>query len=126
MLNTKNKKKLNGISGNKTDKRIWFVEEEAMVVDILYEMNGFGWKLDTDHKSGYLNFIEKEMVKKQPNCDLKADPHIKSKVKILKKQLNNILDIQQHGSDFGWDNEKKMVVGDKDVFMEWAKLNFCH
>ena len=66
------------------------------------------------------------MVKKLPNFDLTANPHIRSKVKILKKQLFNILDIQQHESGFGWDDEKKMVVGNKDVFMEWAKVNFCH
>ena len=89
------------------DKRIWSAEEEAVLVDILYEMNGSRWKVDTGHESGYLNFIGKEMVKKLPNCDLKADPHIISKVKILKKQLSNILDIQQHESGFGWDEEKK-------------------
>lgn len=74
-------------------------------------MNDSSWKVDTGHKSGYLTYIEKEMAKVLPHADLKADPHIKSKVKILKKQLSYVLEIMQNGSGFGWDDEKKMVTG---------------
>ena len=35
--------------------------------------------------------------------------------------VSSILDIQQSGSGFGWDDERKMVVGDKEQFMGWAK-----
>ncbi|KQJ93471.2 hypothetical protein BRADI_3g04758v3, partial [Brachypodium distachyon] len=59
---------------------------------------------DTGHKSGYLTYVEKKMAIKLPH----ADPHIKSKVKILKKQLSYILEIMQNDSGFGWDDEKKM------------------
>ncbi|RCV43167.1 hypothetical protein SETIT_9G273400v2, partial [Setaria italica] len=65
-------------------------------------------KVDTGHKSSYLTFIEKEMAKVLPNAQLKVDPHIKSKVKILKKLLSYILEIQLNGSGFGWDDENKM------------------
>ncbi|KAM0869748.1 hypothetical protein ACQ4PT_040477 [Festuca glaucescens] len=84
-------------------------------------MNDSSWKVDTGHKSGYLTYIEKEMAKVLPHADLKADPHIKSKVKILKKQLSYVLEIMQNGSGFGWDDEMKMVVGDRDTYMGWAK-----
>ncbi|RCV20167.1 hypothetical protein SETIT_4G034400v2 [Setaria italica] len=73
-------------------------------------MNDSGWKVDTGHKSGYLSLIEKELAKRLPNAHIKADPHIQSKVKTLKKLLG-----------FDWDDERKMVVGDKDQFMGWAK-----
>nr|TKW19631.1 hypothetical protein SEVIR_4G033300v2 [Setaria viridis] len=73
-------------------------------------MNDSGWKVDTGHKSGYLSFIEKELAKRLPNAHIKADTHIQSKLKTLKKLLG-----------FGWDDERKMVVGDKDQFMGWAK-----
>ncbi|KAL2931843.1 hypothetical protein RDABS01_037253, partial [Bienertia sinuspersici] len=105
----------------KRDRRICSAEEEILLIDLLYEMNGTGWKVDTGHKSGYLTYIEKEMAKKLPNCNLKANPHIKSKVKVMKKQLTYILEIQQNGSGFGWDDEQKMVTGDKEIFMGWAK-----
>ncbi|KAL2930906.1 Uncharacterized protein RDABS01_036316, partial [Bienertia sinuspersici] len=104
-----NDKKNEGIiTTKKRDRRIWSVEEETLLIDLLYEMNGTGWKVDTGHKSGYLTYIEKEMAKKLPNCNLKADPHIKSKVKVMKKQLTYILEIQQNGSGSGWDDEQKM------------------
>jgi hypothetical protein len=101
---------------------MWTAEEENILVDILYEMNDSGWKVDTGHKSGYLQHIEKELAKKLPNAQIKADPHIASKIKLLKKQLSYILDIQQFGSGFGWDDERKMVVGDREQYMGWAKV----
>ncbi|XBI02554.1 hypothetical protein VPH35_131075 [Triticum aestivum] len=105
----------------KRDKRTWTVEEERLLIDILHNMNDSSWKVDTGHKSGYLTYIEKEMAKVLPHADLKADPHIRSKVKILKKQLSYVLEIMQNGSGFGWDNEKKMVTGDRETYMDWAK-----
>ncbi|CAN6233953.1 unnamed protein product [Urochloa humidicola] len=60
------------------------------------------------------------MAKVLPNAG-QDDPHIKSKVKILKKLLSYILEIQQNGSGFGWDDESKMVVGDTETYMGWAK-----
>ena len=72
-------------------------------------MNDSGWKVDTCHKSGYLQFIEKELATRLPNANIKADPHVASKVKTLKKLLSYILDIQQSGSGFGWDDEKKWL-----------------
>ena len=85
-------------------------------------MNDSAWKVDTVHKSGYLTFIEKEMSKVLPKAELKADPYIKSKVKILKKQLSYILEIQQNGSGFGWDDESKMVIGNRETYKGWAKV----
>lgn len=107
----------------KRDKRVWTAQEENELIDILLEMNDSGWKVDTGHKSGYLSHIEKELSKRLPHAQIKADPHIQSKVKTLKKMLSYILDIQQFGSGFGWDEEKKMVVGDREQFMGWAKVS---
>nr|CAB3473549.1 unnamed protein product [Digitaria exilis] len=112
-----NKKRLN----KKREKRIWSADEENALVDILYEMNNSGRKADTGHKCGYMTYIEKELAKRFPNANIKADPHIQSEVKKLKKMLSYVLDIQQHGSGFGWDDERKMVVGDLELFNGWAK-----
>ncbi|KAJ1287655.1 hypothetical protein BS78_02G027700 [Paspalum vaginatum] len=106
---------------NKRDKKIWTAEEEMALIDILYEMNDSGWKAGTGHKCGYLTYIEKELAKKLPNAKIKADPHIQSKVKTMEKLLSYVLDIQQNGSGFGWDDERKMVIGDKKLFLDWAK-----
>ncbi|TVU40037.1 hypothetical protein EJB05_13483, partial [Eragrostis curvula] len=96
-------------------------EEESALVDILLEMTESGWKADTGHKSGYMTYIEKELAKKFPNANIKADPHVMSQVKKLKKLLSYVLDIQSNGSGFGWDDERKMVAGDKELFDGWAK-----
>lgn len=109
------------MTSKKRDKRTWTAEEEKLLIDILYDMNDSSWKVDTGHKSGYLTYIEKKMAEVLPHADLKADPHIKSKVKILKKQLSYVLEIMQNGSGFGWDDEKKMVTGDRETYMGWAK-----
>ncbi|TVU40031.1 hypothetical protein EJB05_13477, partial [Eragrostis curvula] len=102
-------------------KRTWSAEEESALVDILLEMTESGWKADTGHKSGYMTYIEKELAKKFPNANIKADPHVMSQVKKLKKLLSYVLDIQSNGSGFGWDDERKMVAGDKELFDGWAK-----
>lgn len=85
-------------------------------------MNDSGWKVDTGHKSGYMTYIEKDLARRIPNAHIKADPHIQSKVKTMKKLLSYALDVQQNGSGFGWDDQRKMVVGDKEEFMGWAKV----
>ncbi|CAO2813873.1 unnamed protein product [Amaranthus hypochondriacus] len=105
----------------KREKRTWTIDEEFALVDILYEVNTTSWKVDTRFKIGYLSFVEKEMKKRLPTCDLKADPYIKSKIKLMKRSLSYILDIQRNGSSFGWDDEQKMVTRDKEVYFEWAK-----
>lgn len=106
----------------KRDKKIWTAEEEKTLIDVLYEMNDSGWKADTGHKCGYTSYVEKELAKRLPNAEIKADPHIQSKVKTMKKLLSYVLDIQQNGSGFGWDDDRKMVVGDKKLFSDWAKV----
>ncbi|CAO2813872.1 unnamed protein product [Amaranthus hypochondriacus] len=106
----------------KREKRTWTIDEEFALVDILYEVNTTSWKVDTRFKIGYLSFVEKEMKKRLPTCDLKADPYIKSKIKLMKRSLSYILDIQRNGSSFGWDDEQKMVTRDKEVYFEWAKV----
>ncbi|KAE8807156.1 hypothetical protein D1007_16570 [Hordeum vulgare] len=117
----KTKSKEGKLTSQKRNKRTWTAEEERLLIDILHNMNDSSWKVDTGDKSGYLTYIEKEMAKVPSHADLKADPHIRSKVKILKKQLSYVLEIMQNGSGFGWDDEKKMVTGDRETYMGWAK-----
>ena len=114
------------MTSKKRDKRTWTAEEERLLIDILHNMNDSSWKVDTGHKSGYLTYIEKEMAKVLPHADLKADPHIRSKVKILKKQLPYVLEIMQNGSGFGWDDEKNMVTGDRETYMGWSKVQYVN
>lgn len=109
--------------GRGKNKRLWSLQEENALVEILLEMQNSNWKCDTGYKTGYQSYIEKKMLERFPYCGLKGKPHIESKIKILKRQLGHILEIQKQasGSGFGWDDELKMITGDKETFMGWAQ-----
>ncbi|KAL2934389.1 hypothetical protein RDABS01_017508 [Bienertia sinuspersici] len=109
--------------GRGKNKRLWSSQEENPLVEILLEMQNSNWKCDTGYKTGYQSHIEKKMLERFPYCGLKGKPHIESKIKILKRQLGYILEIQKQasGSGFGWDDELKMITGEKETFMGWAQ-----
>ncbi|KAK2663366.1 hypothetical protein Ddye_001940 [Dipteronia dyeriana] len=55
-------------------------------------------------------------------CGLKAQPHIDSCIKLLKKQYHAIPDmLGPSASGFGWNDDLKCVVVEKNVFDEWVK-----
>ncbi|XP_057246710.1 uncharacterized protein LOC130589462 [Beta vulgaris subsp. vulgaris] len=107
--------------GRGKNKRMWTSIEESALVDILVDMQHSNWKCDTGYKTGYQSHIEKKMLERFPYCGLKGKPHIESKIKILKRQLGYILEAQKQASGFGWDDEMKMIIGEKEVFMGWAQ-----
>ena len=48
------------------------------------------------------------MVEKIPNCGIKGDPYIKSRMKTLKTQYREVADMLGHaGSGFSWDDVNK-------------------
>ncbi|KAL9254693.1 hypothetical protein AKJ16_DCAP19507 [Drosera capensis] len=102
------------------NKRMWTNEEEAALVDALYEMAPT-WRVENGFKVGCYAQFEKLLDEKLPGYGLKADPHIKSKVKMLKRQLGYIMEIKRGCIGFGWDEERRMVTGDKETYMRWAK-----
>ncbi|KAL2944231.1 50S ribosomal protein L5 [Bienertia sinuspersici] len=107
--------------GRGKNKRLWSSQEENALVEILLEMQNSNRKYDTGYKTSYQSHIEKKMLEKFPYCGLKGKPHIESKIKILKRQLGYILEIQEQAvSGFGWDDELKMITGEKETFMGWA------
>ena len=69
--------------------------------------------VDNGFRSGYLGQLEKIIEQKIPNCGLKADPHILSRVKTLKKQTLAISDMIANSSGFSLDHENKMIVCEK-------------
>ncbi|GAB4845982.1 hypothetical protein Ancab_024986 [Ancistrocladus abbreviatus] len=57
------------------------------------------------------------MSEKLPNLSLKAQPHIISLIKTLKKECSAVYDMVygQSTFGFGWDDNRKMVVADSHV-----------
>ena len=71
-----------------------------------------GWKVDNGQfRSGYLQKLQDIMHAMLPGCDIQANPHIESKLKLWKKQYNAITDML-NCSGFGWNDTDKMVVVD--------------
>ncbi|KAK3221144.1 hypothetical protein Dsin_015114 [Dipteronia sinensis] len=62
------------------------------------------------------------MSDKIPGCGLRAQPHIDSRIKLLKKQYHAISEmLGPSASGFEWNDELKCVVVEKNVFDEWVK-----
>ncbi|KAK1259709.1 hypothetical protein QJS04_geneDACA021472 [Acorus gramineus] len=70
--------------------------------------------------------IEKMMHDKLSGCGIKAPPHIESRLKYLKNKYNAINEMLEYGSGFAWDEEKKVVICEKNTIYDgWVKVNSC-
>ena len=75
-----------GGTSRKGNRRVWSREEEEELLIILEDVVARGHRCDTGaFKSGTVIMIEKKLVDMCPNSNLKANPHIESKLKIWKK-----------------------------------------
>ncbi|KAL0448546.1 UNVERIFIED_CONTAM: hypothetical protein Slati_1411000 [Sesamum latifolium] len=65
--------------------------------------------------------LENYMLKHFPFCDLKADPHIQSKLHVWKKNYSSLASMMTR-SGFGWNDARNMVtVEDNCVWEEYVK-----
>ncbi|XLR11293.1 hypothetical protein S83_039231, partial [Arachis hypogaea] len=91
------------------------------------ELTTTSWKCDNGtFKSGYGKHLKKMLHEKIPGCDLKANPHIESRVKLLKRQYFAIVKMMgTAGSEFGWNDKDKMIVSHLNATGLYNKL-FSH
>ncbi|XVF65852.1 hypothetical protein PTKIN_Ptkin09bG0284300 [Pterospermum kingtungense] len=61
--------------------------------------------------------LEKDL----PTSHIKAEPHIESRIRLLKRQYSAISDMLNLGSGFGWNDVKKCVIAAKDVYDDWVR-----
>ncbi|XP_019054140.1 PREDICTED: uncharacterized protein LOC104602427 [Nelumbo nucifera] len=104
--------------------RIWSKEEEGKLIEGLMMLVHIRmWRSDNGtFKSGYLNQLERFMETNLPGCGLKANPHIESRVKHMKRQYAAICEMLSPScSGFGWDDVKKCITCKDEVFNGWVK-----
>ncbi|KAI7748875.1 hypothetical protein M8C21_032796 [Ambrosia artemisiifolia] len=105
-----------------TKKHKWTKIEDEALISALTELCHSGWKRDNNiFRSGYTSVLERDLKSKLPGCNLKASPHIESRLKTLKKHCEAISDMKDA---FGieWRSEDCTVICyDDDVWDDWVK-----
>ena len=82
---------------------------------------------DGGFKSGSFTAVERILSVTLPNVGLKAEPHIKSRIKMLKQNFAIVHDMLcgPNTSGFGYDDTKKCVVVERpiwDAYLQVIKL----
>ncbi|KAL0381383.1 UNVERIFIED_CONTAM: hypothetical protein Sangu_0202600 [Sesamum angustifolium] len=113
--------------GNNKDRsgprRTWTLVEEETLINGLKSLVTSGWKCDNGFQNGYLAQLEAHMKRAFPQCDLKAEPHINSKLHVWKRQYSTLCSMMAK-SDLGWDDSRNMVTVDDDsAWDEFLKIN---
>ncbi|KAL8556079.1 hypothetical protein ACS0TY_003765 [Phlomoides rotata] len=93
--------------------RVWTVSEESMLACVMETIIQEGWKNDNGFNSGYLKLLEKEMKKMDPHSDLRAEPHISSRVHPWKRNHATITSIiDKYG--MSWDSIKCQIIDENE------------
>ncbi|XP_062019283.1 uncharacterized protein LOC133735861 isoform X3 [Rosa rugosa] len=99
-------------------RRVWTSFEEESLLNVLDGIIAGGQRYDTgSFKSGTLIKIENALNLLCPNSNLKASPHIESKLKKLKKDYSIIYDMMNK-SGFAWNDIKKCIEVDSNEVWE--------
>ncbi|GKC60773.1 hypothetical protein Tco_1088371, partial [Tanacetum coccineum] len=93
-----------------------------VLISALTELCQTGWKLGINiFRSGYTNVLGRELKSKLPGCNLKASPHIESRLKILKKRCDAITDMKD-ASGIEWrTTDRTLISYDDDEWGDWVK-----
>ncbi|KAL4604293.1 hypothetical protein ACB092_10G182900 [Castanea dentata] len=109
--------------GKRGTKFQWTAEEDDKLVECLLELAGdVKWKAENGFKPSFTAKLEELLEKKLLGCGIKASLHIESRYKTLRKQYQAIVDmLGPNASGFGWNDNEKMVVVEKQIFEDWVK-----
>ncbi|XVF66593.1 hypothetical protein PTKIN_Ptkin10aG0049700 [Pterospermum kingtungense] len=98
---------------SKRTNRKWSYDEDVLLVSSMVDLHNIGsYNADTGFKAGYLNELERMLARKLPNANIKAKPHIESRIKTLKRDWAIVYDMVKgdNTSGFGWDNQETCLL----------------
>lgn len=101
------------------NRRCWTQEEETTLITALKDLIVRGWKSDNGFRAGYLNKLEAAMKAKFPTTDLKALPHINSKLSSWKKSYYSLTEILSR-SGVGWNLKGTYMLECEDD--QWEQI----
>ncbi|KAJ8636626.1 hypothetical protein MRB53_010893 [Persea americana] len=86
-------------------------------------VNAKTYKADNGFKPGFLGVIEAVLKQKLSGSEIKAKPHIDSRIKTMKKDFRIVYDMLngENCSGFGWDPHKNVVVAEDEVWNAYVK-----
>ncbi|CAA0814098.1 Unknown protein [Striga hermonthica] len=108
----------------KTTNKKWTPEEDMALIASLAELCDSGWKRKNGiFKNGYTAALERKLKLKLPGCNIKASPHIESRLKLLRRQYEAIREMQ--GADgIQWVEQDNMVLcRDDKVWEDWIQAH---
>ncbi|KAG8370374.1 hypothetical protein BUALT_Bualt14G0110400 [Buddleja alternifolia] len=87
---------------------MWTKPEEDVFVQSLKEIISTRWKADNGFRVGYLNILQNKIMRAFSRTNLRANPHVSSKMHSWKKQYNSLYTIFG-GTGVGWNPTTKMI-----------------
>ncbi|KAG8390827.1 hypothetical protein BUALT_Bualt01G0124000 [Buddleja alternifolia] len=103
-------------------RRCWLTKEEEVLIVALKDIIYKGWKCETGFRTGYLRLLEKAMVKAFPRTDIRAEPHINSKIHVWKKSYGSLTSMFGV-SGISWNNSTKMIDAQDDAWDLYVKTD---
>ena len=106
-----------------SNRRIWTLEEEDVLISILEGIVADGGRCDTgSFRSGIYDQVVSKMREKIENITITAK-HVQNKMKRMKDKYSAAYDML-NTSGFGWDDTRKcVVVNIPEILHEYLKVS---
>ncbi|KAK6127787.1 hypothetical protein DH2020_038496 [Rehmannia glutinosa] len=104
-------------------RRSWTTQEEYVLLHALKKLVAQGYKCDNGFKAGYQHLLERSLLQAFPGTELRAEPHIASKLMVWKKNYASIC-MMMRKSKFGWDDSNNQIIVKEDaIWNDYVKTD---